>query len=129
MFHDYILGKAEIRFIKGRVNFEIDGQKSKDPAPFPSMIVDSMVNVVKIYDENKKQVGEVKNGNWIDKYGIYQQIYTKEKGINAETAAKNMLSGVEKKVTLTFKICDTVRRRLYYFTRQQGGTMAGIGES
>lgn len=39
MFHDYILGKAEIRFIKGRVNFEIDGQKSKDPAPFPSMIV------------------------------------------------------------------------------------------
>lgn len=62
--------------------------------------IDSMVNVVKIYDENKKQVGEVKNGNWIDKYGIYQQIYTKEKGINAETAAKNMLSGVEKKVTL-----------------------------
>lgn len=37
MFHDYILGKAEIRFIKGRVNFEIDGQKSKDPAPFPSI--------------------------------------------------------------------------------------------
>ena len=29
----------------------------------------------------------------------------------------------------TFKICDTVRRRLYYFTRQQRGTMAGIGES
>lgn len=39
MFHDYILGKAEIRFIKGRVNFEINGEKSKDPAPFPSMIV------------------------------------------------------------------------------------------
>ena len=39
MFHNYILGKAEIRFIKGRVNFEIDGKKSKDPAPFPSMVV------------------------------------------------------------------------------------------
>lgn len=39
MFHDYILGKAEIRLIKGRVNFEIDGKKSKEPAPFPSMIV------------------------------------------------------------------------------------------
>lgn len=39
MFHDYILGNAEIRFIKGRVNFEIDGKKSKDPAPFPSMVV------------------------------------------------------------------------------------------
>lgn len=39
LFHDYILGKAEIRFIKGRVNFETAGEKSKDPAPFPSMIV------------------------------------------------------------------------------------------
>lgn len=39
MFHDFILGKAEIRFIRGRLNFEVDGEKSKDPAPFPSMIV------------------------------------------------------------------------------------------
>lgn len=39
MFHNYILGKAEIRFIKGRVNFEIDGEKAKHPAPFPSMVV------------------------------------------------------------------------------------------
>ena len=38
MFHDFILGKAEIRFIRGRVHFVIDGQ-SKDAAPFPSMIV------------------------------------------------------------------------------------------
>lgn len=34
-FHDYIYGKAEIRFIKGRLKFG-DG---KNPAPFPSMIV------------------------------------------------------------------------------------------
>ncbi len=33
-FHDYIYGKAEIRFIKGRLKFG-DG---KNPAPFPSMI-------------------------------------------------------------------------------------------
>ncbi len=39
LFHDFILGKAEIRFIKGRLNFEVAGKKSKDPAPFPSMIV------------------------------------------------------------------------------------------
>lgn len=38
MFHDYILGKAEIRFIRGRVRFEIGGQ-SRDAAPFPSMVV------------------------------------------------------------------------------------------
>ncbi len=38
MFHDFILGKAEIRFIKGRINFECEGKQSREPAPFPSMI-------------------------------------------------------------------------------------------
>lgn len=34
-FHEYIYGKAEIRFIKGRVKFG----DSKNSAPFPSMLV------------------------------------------------------------------------------------------
>ena len=34
-FHEYILGKAEVRFLKGRLRF---GQ-STNSAPFPSMIV------------------------------------------------------------------------------------------
>lgn len=34
-FHNYIYGKAEIRFIKGRLKFG----DSKNSAPFPSMIV------------------------------------------------------------------------------------------
>lgn len=33
-FHDYILGKAEIRFIRGRLKFG----GSKNSAPFPSMV-------------------------------------------------------------------------------------------
>lgn len=33
-FHDYILHRSEIRFIKGRVRFS-----GKDNAPFPSMVV------------------------------------------------------------------------------------------
>lgn len=37
-FHKYILGKAEIRFIKGRVAFELNGQSGKQ-APFGTMIV------------------------------------------------------------------------------------------
>lgn len=45
-FHDYILGKAEIRFIKGRLTFvDMDGEKyikgdfkSMTPAPFPSLL-------------------------------------------------------------------------------------------
>ena len=34
-FHEYIYGKAEIRFIKGRLKFN----NNKNSAPFPSMIV------------------------------------------------------------------------------------------
>ncbi len=34
-FHDYIYGKTEIKFIKGRLKFGC----SKNSAPFPSMIV------------------------------------------------------------------------------------------
>lgn len=41
-FHDYILDKAEIRFLRGRLKFN----DSKNPAPFPSMVV--------IYKEVKK---------------------------------------------------------------------------
>lgn len=62
--------------------------------------MENMVNAVKIYDEKGKQVGEVKNEQWVEKYGLFQQIYKKEKGINAQTAAKNMLQGIEKRVTL-----------------------------
>lgn len=38
-FHKYIYNKAEIRFIKGRIKFEIGGEQTKNSAPFPSMIV------------------------------------------------------------------------------------------
>jgi site-specific DNA-methyltransferase (adenine-specific) len=34
-FHDYIYGQHEVRFVKGRLKFG----GSKNPAPFPSMIV------------------------------------------------------------------------------------------
>ena len=34
-FHEYINGKAEIRFIRGRLKFG----KAKNSAPFPSMVV------------------------------------------------------------------------------------------
>ena len=44
-FHNYILGKAEIRFIKGRLKFidlDYEGKeedRKMSPAPFPSMLV------------------------------------------------------------------------------------------
>lgn len=38
-FHDYIYGKAEIRFVRGRLRFTDDEGNTGDPAPFPSMVV------------------------------------------------------------------------------------------
>lgn len=37
-FHDFIYGKAEIRFIRGRLHFEDEHGKTKWNAPFPSML-------------------------------------------------------------------------------------------
>lgn len=62
--------------------------------------IENMVNAVKIYDDAGRQIGEVKNDDWIQRYGIYQQIYKKENGINEVIAATNMFVGIEKKVTL-----------------------------
>ncbi|CUQ03552.1 DNA N-6-adenine-methyltransferase [Anaerotruncus colihominis] len=38
-FHKYILGKAEIRFLKGRLKFTDEEGLTQDAAPFPSMLV------------------------------------------------------------------------------------------
>lgn len=38
-FHDYIYGKAEIRFIRGRLKFTDEQGREFGPAPFPSMVV------------------------------------------------------------------------------------------
>ncbi len=38
-FHDYILGKAELRFIRGRLKFENGNGDKLNSAPFPSMLV------------------------------------------------------------------------------------------
>lgn len=62
--------------------------------------IDNMVNLVKIYDDAGKQIGEVKKDEWLQRFGVYQQIYKKEKGINAITAAKNLLSGIESTISL-----------------------------
>ena len=49
-FHDYILPYAKIRFLPGRLRFEVDGVP-KDGAPFPSMVV--------IFDGRSEQPGGV----------------------------------------------------------------------
>jgi len=37
-FHDYILGRAEVRFLRGRLKFADDEGQAKNSAPFPSLV-------------------------------------------------------------------------------------------
>lgn len=37
-WHDYIFGKAEVEFLRGRLKFEVNGEQ-KGTAPFPSALV------------------------------------------------------------------------------------------
>lgn len=58
-FHNYIQGKAEIRFVQGRLKFELDGKPILDKngrpmgAPFPSMVV--VFRGLRKKDERAKQ--------------------------------------------------------------------------
>lgn len=38
-FHDYIYGKAEVRFVRGRLKFTDEHGAEQNAAPFPSMVV------------------------------------------------------------------------------------------
>jgi hypothetical protein len=38
-FHEYIYGKSEIRFVRGRLHFVNQNGEQRERAPFPSMVV------------------------------------------------------------------------------------------
>lgn len=61
---------------------------------------DNIVNTIRIYDDNLKILGLVKAQNSVDKYGVYQNTYTKEKGVNAKLKAKEMIVGVTKEASI-----------------------------
>lgn len=61
----------------------------------------NMVNKVKIYDGKGNLSSVVQNDAEVKRYGIFQQVYTKEEGKDPTTTAKSMFKGVEKTFTLT----------------------------
>lgn len=61
---------------------------------------DEMINVVKIYDESGKQIGEAKNSDNIIKYGVFQTSYEIEENKDYNIAAKNMLKGLSKSLSI-----------------------------
>ena len=61
---------------------------------YASSISESMgdiKNKVLIFDDKGKQIGEVKDDGSIKKFGVFQEIYSKEEGIDSNTGAKNLL--------------------------------------
>lgn len=63
--------------------------------------ITNMVNKVRIYDGEGNQIDVVQNDEDVKKYGVFQQVYTKEEGKDPNTTAKSMFNGVEKTFTLT----------------------------
>lgn len=101
--------KYIVRAKKGSLNVEEMGkigckiELSEDSNILSSKYTESisnMVNKVRIYDGEGKQVGVVQNSTNIKKYGIFQSTYTKEEGKNATTTAKSLFKGVDKTFTL-----------------------------
>lgn len=61
---------------------------------------EDIINTVEIYNDKGKKIGEVKNKMSLERYGRYNDVYTKEKGVNAKRAAKNMLVGINKQLSI-----------------------------
>ena len=53
--------------------------------------MDEIKNKILIFDDKGKQIGEVKDDGSIKKFGIFQEIYSKEEGVDPTTGAKNLL--------------------------------------
>ena len=62
---------------------------------------EEVINRVKIYDEKDQYIGVVEDKALIDRVGIFQDVYTKERDKQAGTVASNMLRGIERSIEIT----------------------------
>ncbi len=83
--------KTKVIYLAGDTN--ITGSTYSESA-------EDMINIVKIYDESGKQIGEVKNGDNIIKYGVFQAKYEIEENKDYNIVANNMLKGLSKSLNL-----------------------------
>lgn len=61
---------------------------------------ESIVNKVKVYNEKGKQIGEVQDTDSAAQYGVFQEIYEQEKGVDPTAGAKALLIGPEQTLTV-----------------------------
>lgn len=60
----------------------------------------NMVNRVKIYDKDNNYINTVETTDYVNKYGVFQEIYSQEEDKDYNLVAKNMLKGIEYEVSL-----------------------------
>lgn len=65
-----------------------------------SQDTEGMVNTVSILSDKGTVVGSVSNTSNVKKYGVYKSTYKKEDGVNAKSAAKQLLTGLNKEATI-----------------------------
>ena len=61
---------------------------------------DNMVDRVVIFNDKKKKLGQVEEKKNVSSYGVYQQVYAKEDGVDAKKQAKAMLVGITKEASI-----------------------------
>lgn len=62
--------------------------------------IEDMINTVKVFDEKGECTAEEKQDDWIKKYGVFQDNYEEEEGKNSGAVAKNMMKGVQEKLSI-----------------------------
>ena len=56
-----------------------------------SETMDEIKNKILIFDDKGKQIGEVKDDESLKKFGVFQEMYSKEEGVDPTTGANNLL--------------------------------------
>lgn len=82
---------------KGAVvaGYTLDAKVNLTEASY-SETIENMINRVKIYDDEGKNIGAAENASWVKSFGILQDVYKAEKGKDANAMAKLMLKGMER---------------------------------
>lgn len=88
-------------FIKGEKveNFTLDDKRNLTSVSYEET-AENVKNKVIIYNDKNKQIGVVTDNNSIKTFGIFQTTYTKEEKVDAKAAAKALLQGTEKTITV-----------------------------
>lgn len=84
--------------------------------------MDTIVNRVKVYDKDGKQIGEVQDADSASKYGIFQGTYKQEDGVDPTTAAQGMLKTTPTQKIKISAIGDINCLSCYYVAVQDAAT-------